>query len=219
MAQIFHRSTNIVSKLSIAAALILGAAAVGAIMGIERSPYRTNQGVIYDQPVPFSHDHHTAGLGIDCRYCHTSVETSNFAGIPPTATCMNCHKEIWKDSEMLAPVRESWATGEPLRWNRVYDLPDFVYFDHSIHVKKGVGCESCHGPVDEMPLIYRAETLQMQWCLDCHRAPEKFVRPPEEVFNMEWERPTDDPHYGLELVEKAGIDGERRLTSCSTCHR
>jgi hypothetical protein len=219
MAQIFHRSTNIVSKLSIAAGLLVVASGIGAVMAFDRSPYKTNEGVIYHQPVPFSHDHHTAGLGIDCRYCHTSVETSAFAGIPPTATCMNCHSQIWNQTDMLAPVRESYANGTPLTWNRVHDLPDFVYFDHSIHVKKGVGCETCHGPVNEMPLLARGASLQMTWCLECHRNPEKFVRPPSEVFNMDWERPTDDPHYGLKLVEEASIAGERRLTSCSTCHR
>lgn len=219
MAQIFHRSTNIASKLSILLLLGTVAAGVGLVMAIERSPYRTNEGVIYTQPVPFSHDHHTAGLGIDCRYCHTTVETSAFAGIPPTQTCMNCHKEIWVDSPMLEPVRASFRDDKPLRWNRVHDLPDFTYFDHSIHVAKGVGCATCHGKVNEMPLLARGASLQMQWCIDCHREPEKFVRPPEEVFNMDWERPTDDPAYGEKLVEAAGIDGPRRLMSCSTCHR
>lgn len=218
MAQIFHPSTNTYSKLSILAVLLLAAAGVGAIMGFDRSPYKTNEGVVYDQPVPFSHDHHTAGLGIDCRYCHTSVETAAFAGLPPTATCMNCHVQIWTQSELLEPVRASLRTGQPIQWNRVHDLPDFVYFDHSIHVAKGVGCVTCHGRVDKMPLLARGSSLQMSWCLDCHRNPEKFLRPPQEVFNMSWQRPTDDPHYGLELAEKAGVAGERRLISCSTCH-
>ena len=130
------------------------------------------------------------GLGIDCRYCHTSVETSNFAGIPPTATCMNCHRQIWTGAPMLEPVRESFKTGKSLVWNRVNDLPDFVYFNHSIHINKGVGCNTCHGPVDRMPLMYNYASLQMEWCLDCHRAPEKNLRPRDQVFNMRYEQPT-----------------------------
>jgi hypothetical protein len=219
MAQIFHRSFNVYSKLSILFALLAAGGGVALVMAVDRSPYNTNEGVVYEQPVPFSHDHHTAALGIDCRYCHYTVERSAFAQIPPTEVCMNCHKEIWKDSPMLEAVRASYRDGEPIRWNRVHDLPDFVYFDHSVHVAKGVGCASCHGRVDEMPLIARGASLQMGWCLDCHRHPEDNVRPPSEVFNMSWERPKGDPDYGKKLVEEAGIEDERRLTSCSTCHR
>jgi hypothetical protein len=177
------------------------------------------------QPVKFSHDHHTAGLGIDCRYCHTSVEESSFAGIPPTATCMNCHKQVWANAEMLAPVRESWRTGEPLRWTRVNDLPDYVYFNHSIHVAKGVGCRTCHGPVHQMPLMYQEASLQMRWCLECHRNPEKFVRPRERVFDMSW-TPADDgtsqAELGPRLLAEYGIPGSDdrwTLESCSVCHR
>lgn len=219
MAQIFRPSTNTLAKMSIILGLALAGSAVGLVMALERSPYRTNEGVVYNQPVPFSHDHHTAAMGIDCRYCHYSVETEASAGIPPTDVCMNCHKLIWDDSPMLEPVRASYRDNTPLEWNRVHDLPDFVYFDHSIHVAKGVGCVSCHGEVNKMPLIKRGASLQMSWCLDCHRNPEKNVRPPEEVFNMDWERPTGDPDYGSKLVEEAGIQNEQRLTSCSTCHR
>jgi hypothetical protein len=218
MAQIFHRSFNVISKLSIVFGLLLAGGGVGLIMGFERSPYRTDEGVIYEQPVKFSHDHHTAALGIDCRYCHTSVETSAFANIPSTDVCMNCHSQIWMDSPMLEPVRASLRNDEPIRWNRVHDLPDFVYFDHSIHVAKGVGCATCHGEVNKMPLLARGAPLQMGWCLECHRNPEKYVRPPEEVFNMDWQRPTGDPDYGKKLVAAAGIEDEHRLTSCSTCH-
>lgn len=218
MAQIFPKSANTLSRLSIVLALLVAGAAVGGLMAFERSPYRTNEGVTYEQPVKFSHDHHTAALGIDCRYCHATVETSSFAGIPATEVCMNCHKEIWKDSPMLEPVRASYRDGEPLQWWRVYDLPDFVYFDHSIHVAKGVGCVTCHGEVDKMPLLRRSAPLQMSWCLDCHRDPAKHLRPPESVTDMGWERP-DDPAYGEHLAAAAGIQGEWRLTSCSTCHR
>jgi len=219
MAQIFHPATTPYARLSILAAVLAAAGGVGLMMAFERSPYRTNEGVVYEQPIPFSHDHHTAALGIDCRYCHTTVEREASANIPATQVCMNCHIEIWKDSPMLEPVRASFRDNVAIEWNRVHDLPDFVYFNHSIHVAKGVGCETCHGDVTKMPLIARGAPLQMSWCLECHRNPEKFVRPPEEVFNFDWEPPADDPDYGAKRVEAAGIDGERRLTSCSTCHR
>lgn len=218
MAQIFHKSTNVISRFSILVGFGVIAGTVGVIMAVERSAYRTYEDVVFEQPVPFSHDHHTAALGIDCRYCHTTVEREAFAGIPATEVCMNCHKEIWKDSPMLEPVRASFRDNRPIRWNRVHDLPDFVYFDHSIHVAKGVGCATCHGPVNEMPLLRRGASLQMQWCLDCHREPEKYIRPPAEVFNMDWERP-HDPRLGDRLREEAGIEDSQRLTSCSTCHR
>jgi hypothetical protein len=215
MAQIFHRSTNTVAKVS-----LFGAVFFVAILGwvfnlLDRSPYSTGQGVVLEQPVPFSHDHHVAALGIDCRYCHTSVETQAFAGLPPTATCMNCHKLIWSESEMLAPVRASFASDEPIRWTRVNDLPDYVYFHHSIHVAKGVGCASCHGRVDQMPLMYRARSLQMEWCTDCHRNPELHVRPREEVFNMAWEA-ADQATLGPQLVSEYHVDPR---IDCSTCHR
>src|SRR3954470_11901296 len=197
MSQVFHRSTNSISRFTIFGALfvLLGLAWVGEEM--QRSPYVNYMGVAQIQPVPFSHQHHVGALGIDCRYCHTSVETSNFAGIPPTKTCMNCHSQIWTNAPMLEPVRESFRSGNSLKWERVHDLPDFVYFDHSIHINKGVGCNSCHGPVDKMPLMYQASSLQMEWCLDCHRAPDKFLRPKivagyprDQVFNMLYEPPT-----------------------------
>ena len=217
MAQIFHKSTNVISRFSLLVLAGLVAGGVGLVMAVERSPYVTNENVVYKQPVPFSHDHHTAGLGIDCRYCHTTVEDAAFAGIPATEVCMNCHKLIWKDSPMLEPVRASYRDNEPLKWNRVHDLPDYAYFNHSIHVKKGVGCATCHGTVTQMPLLSRGASLQMQWCLDCHREPEKYIRPPEEVFNMEWEPGAH--HDGEALKLAAGIEDSQRLTSCSTCHR
>ncbi len=188
--QIFHRSTNTLSRATIYGAIFVVAALFWAAAEIQRSPYVTYAGIARPQPAPFSHQHHVAGLGIDCRYCHTSVETSNFAGIPPTATCMNCHRQIWTGAPMLEPVRESFKTGKSLVWNRVNDLPDFVYFNHSIHINKGVGCNTCHGPVDRMPLMYNYASLQMEWCLDCHRAPEKNLRPRDQVFNMRYEQPT-----------------------------
>ncbi len=168
MAQIFHRSTNTISRLSIFGALFIVAGILWAMAEIQRSPYTTYAGVVRPQPVMFSHQHHVGGLGIDCRYCHTSVETSSFAGIPPTKTCINCHAQIWTNAALLEPVRESFRSGRSLVWNRVNDLPDFVYFDHSIHINKGVGCDTCHGPVDRMPLMFNYASLQMEWCLDCH---------------------------------------------------
>jgi len=218
MSQIFHRSTNTLSRVSIYAAVFILAGLAWLLMALDRSPYTTRQGIVLTQPVPFSHEHHVAGLGLDCRYCHTSVETSRFAGIPPTATCMNCHKLIWADSEMLEPVRASLREDRPIAWTRVNDLPDFTYFDHSIHVAKGIGCASCHGRVDEMPLMRRAAPLQMEWCLECHRHPEREVRPRAEVFNPKWET-AERASLGPQLVREYGIRNVQDLTNCSTCHR
>ena len=215
MSQIFHRSTNTLARVSIFGGLFAVAGLVFVIAVLDRSSYNTGEGVVLKQPVPFSHDHHTAALGIDCRYCHTSVEEAAFAGIPPTATCMNCHNLIWADSPMLEPVRESFRTEEPIRWTRIHDLPDYVYFHHGIHLAKGIGCESCHGRIDRMPLVYKANTLQMEWCLDCHRDPEPFLRPREEVLSMGW-RPGEGDPTGAELAELYDVD--TRIT-CSACHR
>jgi hypothetical protein len=219
MAQIFHRSTNTLSKLSIFGALFLIGALIWILLEANRSYYYTQAFVAREQPVQFSHKHHVGDDGIDCRYCHTSVETSSFAGIPPTKTCMNCHSQIFANSPYLEPVRESWRTGKPIQWVRVHDLPDFVYFDHSIHVNKGVGCSTCHGRVDRMPLVWQAASLQMEWCLECHRSPERFVRPREQVFNMEWQPPVNQIEQGQKLVKAYNIQSPAVLTSCSTCHR
>ena len=216
MAQIFHPSTNTFSRLSIFGALFLLAALAWLVAAINRSPYMTRAGVTRAQPVPFSHKHHVQGLGIDCRYCHTSVEEAAFAGLPPTKTCMTCHAQIWADSPMLEPVRDSFRTGKAIAWTRVHDVPDFVYFDHSIHVKKGIGCVTCHGRVDQMPLMWQEHSLQMEWCLGCHRAPERFVRPRSQVFTMDWEPPSYQLALGQQLVQEYHI---QRLTSCSVCHR
>ena len=216
MSQIFHPSTNTISKLSIFGAVFVLAGSLWVLVEMNRSSYMTQTFVPRNQPVPFSHKHHVAGLGIDCRHCHTTVEDSAFAGIPPTKTCMNCHSQIWKDSPMLEPVRASFQDDKSIEWTRVHDLPDFVYFNHGIHVNKGVGCASCHGRVDQMPLMWKANTLQMEWCLDCHRHPESNVRPRDEVFNMGWEPPADDPELGERLMKEYNI---RRATDCSVCHR
>jgi hypothetical protein len=230
--QIFHRSANVISRASIYAGIFTLAFALWACVQWQRSPYVTYAGVVRPQPVPFSHQHHVGGLGIDCRYCHTSVETSGFAGIPPTKTCMNCHSEIWTSAPLLEPVRESLRSGRSLEWNRVNDLPDFVYFDHSIHINKGVGCNTCHGPVDRMPLMFNYASLQMEWCIQCHRGPEKNLRPREQVFNMRYQQPTSDlpvvddgraytdqMSLGKHLAEKYHLRSVLDITSCNTCHR
>ena len=214
MPQIFHRSFNTLSLVSIYGAVFLLAGAGYALALFVRSSYATNVGIAPQQPVPFSHQHHVNELGIDCRYCHTSVEDSHFAGIPPTKTCMNCHQQIWVGSRMLAPVRESYRTDKSIPWTRVHRLGEFCYFNHSIHVKKGVGCVTCHGRVDQMPLVWQQKTLLMEWCLDCHRQPEKYVRPREKVFDMTYER--QDPDEGKRLVEEYQI---RSKLSCNACHR
>lgn len=219
MAQIFHKSANVLARVSIFGGIFIVAGIGLAVAAFVRSPYSLNVTIPVEQPIPFSHKHHVGEVGLDCRYCHTSVETEAFAGIPPTKTCMNCHTQLFADSPMLAPVRESWRTGGPIVWNRVHRLADFVYFDHSIHVRKGVGCETCHGRVDQMPLIWQVQTLQMNWCLECHRAPERFVRPREAVFSMDYRPPVDQLALGRSLVEEYKIAPSQQLTSCSTCHR
>jgi hypothetical protein len=216
MAQIFHPSTNTISRVSIFGAIILIAVLLWLLLVIQRSPYVTQAGVARPQPVQFSHKHHVSGLGIDCRYCHTSVEVSAFASIPPTKTCMNCHFQIWADSPMLEPVRESYRTGRSIPWTRVHDLPDFAHFNHSIHVNKGIGCVTCHGRVDLMPLTWRQHSLNMEWCLECHREPERFVRPRQHVFSMTWQPEEDQEALGERLVQEYHI---QKLTSCSVCHQ
>ncbi len=216
MAQIFHRSFNTISRLTIFGAAFLVAFLGWAMLVMARSSYVTNTGITRDQPVPFSHKHHVNDLGIDCRYCHDGVTKSSFAGMPPTKTCMNCHQQIWVGSEMLEPVRQAYKEDKPLKWERVHRLADFVYFNHSVHVNNGMGCNTCHGPVDDMPLMYQHGTLLMEWCLNCHRQPEQFVRPRDEVFNMQWQPPADKPNQGKELANEYQL---RKLTNCSTCHR
>lgn len=219
MAQIFHPSSNTFAKATIFGALFALIGLAGVALAWQRSPYTTQVGVVQPQPVQFSHEHHVSGLGIDCRYCHTTVEESAFAGMPPTHTCMTCHSQIWNDSPALAPVRESYRTGVPLAWTRVHDMPDFVFFNHSIHINKGVGCVTCHGEVDRMPLMYKAEPMTMEWCLECHRQPERFVRPVEYVFDMDYAPDEDQLTLGRRLVEKYHVADSKRLTDCYICHR
>src|SRR5215469_6787872 len=219
MAQLFNRAANTIARFSLWGFAAAVALAMWAGAMIVRSSYETRQAEPQEQPVPFSHEHHVGGLGIDCRYCHTTVETSAFAGMPATEVCMNCHKQIWSDARMLEPVRESYRSDKPIRWNRVYDLPGFAYFDHSIHVHQGVGCVTCHGRVDQMPLLWRANTLYMTWCLGCHEAPERFVRPREHVFELDWRPDEDQETLGRHLVAEYRIMDREHLTSCYVCHR
>jgi hypothetical protein len=219
MPQIFHPSTNTISKASIFGAVFIIAAFAGVLLTIFRSPYTTRVNVPIEQPVPFSHRQHVGSLGIDCRYCHMSVEVSRYADIPPTHTCMTCHSQIWVESPVLEPVRASWRTGQSIPWNKVHDVGDFAYFDHSIHVNKGVGCETCHGRADDMPLMMKAQSLQMDWCLDCHRTPEKYLRPLEEVFTLGYVPPENQLSLGLRLKAEYQIAPRFQLEDCSVCHR
>jgi hypothetical protein len=216
MPQIFHRSANTLSKISLAGILLLVGGLIGLAMLLGRSSYVTRAQEYVEQPVQFSHLHHVLDDGIDCRYCHTSVETSSFAGIPPTKTCMNCHSQIWQSAPILEPVRASFREDKPMTWVRVHDLPDFVYFNHSIHVKKGMGCETCHGRIDQMPLTRQQNSLQMEWCTNCHRNPQNYVRPREEVFTMGYRPREDQATLGPKLVAQYNI---KPSTDCSTCHR
>jgi hypothetical protein len=216
MAQVFRPSANTLSKASIIGAILLLGVLGWFANILARSDYVTDVGLPQEQPVPFSHKHHVGDVGLDCRYCHTSVETAAFAGIPPTETCMSCHAQLFTESPMLEPVRASFRNEKPIEWNRVHALPDYVYFSHSIHLNKGVGCSTCHGRVDRMPLMWRESRLQMEWCLECHRAPERFVRPRDQVFSMDYQPPENQLELGRKLVAEYRI---QKLTDCYTCHR
>jgi hypothetical protein len=217
MSQIFKSSANATARVSIILALAAVAGGGGALFQlIANSSYATRQGDAREQPIPFSHAHHVGSMGIDCRYCHTSVENSDFSVVPPTKTCMNCHSQIWIDSPTLEPVRESFRTNSSIRWTKVYDLPDYVYFNHSIHVKKGVGCETCHGRIDTQALTWQQPSLQMRWCLDCHRNPENYLRPRDQITTMGYEPSEPQAQLGARLVKEYHV---QKLETCWTCHR
>ncbi len=219
MSQIFHPSANTLARISIAVLVIGANLALGGLYGFSGSPYQTGVKVVRTQPVPFSHEHHIRGVGVDCRYCHNTVETSASAGLPPTYTCMSCHSQIWGATAMLEPVRSSLAENKPISWTRVHDMPDFVYFNHSIHVQKGVGCVSCHGQVDKMPLAWKAEPMTMAWCLNCHQHPEEHLRDKRDVTRMDLVLSSQEQlAKGRELVNENHIDSDR-LINCSVCHR
>src|SRR5258707_2000285 len=219
MPQIFSPGANTWFRMFLIAVPLLLGGAVMAIYRLNYSSYATQVGVPIDQPVAFSHQHHVAGLGVDCLYCHTSVEKSAFAGMPSTETCMTCHSQVWTEAPVLEVVRESLAISMPIRWTRVHQLADYVYFDHSIHVRKGIGCASCHGSVDQMPITWKQQTLQMGWCTECHRHPENALRPPAEIFNLNWKPMGNQQAQGLKLLEQAHLRSTQELTDCSACHR
>jgi hypothetical protein len=219
MSQVFGPWANTLAKLSIVLGVFAVAGGLALLDTITRSSYVRYTGIARPQPIAFSHKHH-ANMGIDCRYCHTSVEEQASANIPPTSVCMNCHSMVWADSPALAAVHESWETGMPIRWTRVHDMPDFVYFDHSAHVNKGIGCATCHGRVDEMPAVWKEQPLYMKWCLECHREPELYIRPRDQVFNMAYEMPANQAELGAVLVEEYNVKSyNHRLMDCWICHR
>ena len=218
MPQLFRPYADSVARIVLVAIVVVPFLAIGVAYLIMRSEYITDQTITLNQPVPFSHVHHVGDLGLDCRYCHTGVETSPVAGVPPTHVCMTCHSQLYTQTAMLAPVRESIAEDRPIRWNKVNELPDYVYFDHSIHIAKGVGCSTCHGAVDQMPLMRQAAPLTMGWCLNCHRDPTPYLRPQSAVFDPDWKPPADQAEQGRKLLVKYLIDNHH-LTDCSVCHR
>ena len=218
MSQLFPPSINIISRVVIVGMILIVAGLAGFVYLLVNSPYMTEVGMAKQQPVPFSHRQHVGELGLDCRYCHSSVARSDFAGIPSTETCMGCHRDVAPEAPALELVRASYENDQPLEWIRVHDLPDFVYFNHGIHVNKGIGCETCHGRVDQMPVVGKVQTLYMGWCLECHRQPERFVRPHNEVFTVGWEPPNDQVTPGQQLIAEYGIE-VAQLTDCSICHR
>ena len=219
MPQLFHRSANTLARLSIIVGLLVAGVGLTFVLEFNRTPYVTQAFVAREQPVQFSHKHHVGDDGIDCRYCHTTVETTASAGIPPVKTCMNCHSVLFSNSPYLEIVRASWRDNQPIKWTKVHDLPDFAYFNHSIHVNKGVGCSTCHGRVDLMPLMWNVNSLHMEWCIECHRSPEKVLREQKDITNMEWVPPADQDVKGKKLAEQYHIQTTQVLTSCSTCHR
>lgn len=218
MPQLFRPYADSVARIVLVSIVVVPFLAIGVAYLVMRSEYITDQTITLNQPVPFSHVHHVGDLGLDCRYCHTGVETSPVAGVPPTHVCMTCHSQLYTQTAMLAPVRESLAEDRPIRWNKVNKLPDYVYFDHSIHIAKGVGCSTCHGAVDHMPLMRQAAPLTMGWCLNCHRDPTPYLRPQSAVFDPDWKPPADQAKQGRKLLVKYLIDNHH-LTDCSVCHR
>ena len=218
MSAIFKPSSNALARASIIVLGSVAGLALLALWGYWRTPYGRGLQEEIVQPVFFDHRHHVVDDLIDCRYCHFNVERGASAGVPSTEMCLNCHSQIWNRSPKLEPVRRSYFTGRPIEWNRVHQLPDFTYFNHSIHVAKGIGCATCHGPVHEMRLMRTAQPVQMRWCLDCHRNPEKYIRPKEEIYNMTW-KAKDQEALGRELVKEYGVRPPAQITSCGTCHR
>ncbi len=217
MAPIFNPSANLAAKLGFAGGVVLVLAGIGWWWGYPRTDYRRQSFWYVNQLVPFSHKHHVNGLGIDCRFCHVSVEVSTNAGMPPTYTCMTCHSQVWTNALMLQPVRDSLAKDTPMVWRRIYDIPDYVFFDHGIHIAKGVGCAECHGEVNEMPLTYKATSMTMTFCIDCHIDPGPRLRPKDQIFNMQWKHDALTPPP-KQLLTEYHVPS-RNLLDCSICHR
>jgi len=215
-AQAFPRWSNLVARASIPVLILLVVAVFGVLIVLDRLSYQV--GVPIPQPVPYSHQLHVQGLQIQCQYCHSYVEQAASASIPPTETCMSCHSQVAHDRPSLQPIRDSYANNTPVQWNKVYYLPGFVYFNHSIHVAKGVGCSSCHGNVAGQAVVYKEQAMYMSWCLDCHRAPEKYVRPQSEIYNTTWTPPANQLEIGAQLVQEYNIQ-KQQLTNCGVCHR
>ncbi len=215
MAQIFPRWTVRLPLIVALSVLILGAAVVG-FFWYYGSPKYTDVGYRPKQPVPYSHKLHAGDMGMDCRYCHTAVDESKYASVPPTQTCMNCHTLVGQESQSLLPVRESWATGEPIEWVRIHKMPDYAYFNHASHVNKGVGCYSCHGNIAQMEVVQQVQPMNMGWCLDCHRNPEPNLRPLDKITDMEWQPPRDHAEWAARFAKEQNINPPE---DCSTCHR
>lgn len=218
MAQVFSPRANQIVYFVLYGAVAIIILGPAAWIIFDRSFYETGQFQAMDQPVPFSHAHHVGEVGLDCRYCHQGLETSASAGLPATEICMTCHSQIFADAPVLAPVRQSLASGVPLKWNRVNSLPDFVFFNHSVHVNNGVGCVTCHGPVDKMPLTWQDKPLTMEWCLGCHRDPGPNLRPKSAEFSMDWQPVGDRKKLASDLIAYFHID-TKTMTDCYVCHR
>src|SRR5258708_6468569 len=219
MAQIFHRSTNFIARFSLFSGIFLAGLALTAVVRLAHSPYFSRQNGVRTQPVPFSPKHHSRRGRIHLSFFPPSVEPSATAGIPPTKTCMSCHSVLFNDVGYLEPIRESYRTDTSIQWVRVHRLADYVYFNHSIHVSKGVGCSTCHGRVDQMPLMFQANSLLMEWGLNCHRNTEMALRPLDKVYDMTWQPAANQSEIGKQLQKERHIQSTITLTTCSTCHR
>jgi hypothetical protein len=215
VAQIFPKWSNKI-PLYLLVFVVLGGIGTVGFVWYYFSPEYTDVGYRPEQPVPYSHKLHAGNLGMDCRYCHSSVEVSAKANVPPTQTCMNCHTLILTNSEKLLPVRESWNTGKPIEWVRVHKIADYAYFNHSVHVNAGIGCASCHGNVAEMEKVMQVKPLSMGWCLDCHRNPDEHLRPASEITNMDWVPPENQSELAARIKEEKNIAPP---VDCSGCHR
>jgi hypothetical protein len=216
MSSLFSRRSDARLKLVLGLLVVGAGGTLGGLMLYWRTPFGTGQHHAVEQPVMFDHRHHVRDDLIDCRYCHSTVDRAASAGIPSTELCLGCHSQVWNKSPRLEPVRASWFAGTPIRWARVHRLPDFVYFNHAIHVNKGVGCVECHGRVDQMAAVEQVQPLTMGWCLECHRDPKPRLRPLEQIASMTWQPPADRAALGEELAKRYGV---KARVSCTTCHR